>query len=600
MAKGELLRSEVPKNYQWDLSTIYGDVDEFNNEFTDVEKSLEKISQFKNKIMESSNNLLESLKLLNEISRKLSKLYVYASMKSDEDTTNTENQKLRGKVNILATKASEESSFFTPELLKSEYSIVEKYLEENEDLKEFEKELKDIYRFKPHTLSEKEEKIISSLSDVLGNSSKTSNLLRDSDMTFKEITDEEGNKVKLSNLNYKKYIESTNRDVRKEAFQSMYESYSNMKNTLASTLEGRIKLSVTESRIRGFKSSLDSSLFGKSIDSNIYHNLIATISKNLNALYKYYDIKKELLGLDELHLYDTYAPLIGESAKKYTFEEAKELVLKSLEVLGQDYVNDVSKAFSDNWIDVYPNRGKRSGAYSWGSYDTSPFVLLNYNDTLDDVSTLTHELGHSMHSYYSKKHNPYQYSQYEIFVAEVASTVNELLLFNYMLNNSNEKSEKLVILNEMLEMFRGTLFRQTMFAEFELDMHRRVENDEVLTHDVISDKYYELNKKYFGPNVVIDEEIKFEWSRIPHFYTPFYVYQYATGISAACFIVENILNNREGAVESYLEFLKTGGRDFPVELLKIAGVDMNDPSVIESAINLFNKTLDEFYKLYKN
>lgn len=599
MAKEEQLRSEIADDNKWDLNTIYPTEDLFYQDYQVVQQSLDVVTSFQGKIMNSAHNLLETINLLYDINRKLSKLYVYAYMKGDEDTTNTHQQKLKGEVDILLTKVSAATSFFTPELLKSEYSLVEKHIKEEPKLSEMEKELRDIYRFKPYTLSGAEEKIISSFSDVLGQSSKISALLRDSDMQFNPITDEDGNEVKLSNLNYRKYIESQSRDVRKEAFNSMYEAYSNMKNTLAATLEGRIKAFVTESKIRGFNSVLESALFNKNIDVNIYHNLIKTVNNNLLPLHNYYRVKKELLNLDELHLYDTHAPLISGGSKKYEFKTAKELVLKSLTVLGQDYVNDVSKAFDNKWIDIYPNKGKRSGAYSWGSYDTNPFVLLNYNERLDDVSTLAHELGHSLHSYYSRKNNPYQYSSYEIFVAEVASTVNELLLFNYMLNNSNEKEEKLIILNQMLEMFKGTLFRQTMFAEFELTIHQKVENDEVLTHEEMSNIYYDLNKKYFGPNVVIDEEIKYEWSRIPHFYTPFYVYQYATGISAACYIVEGILNNKDGALEGYLEFLKTGGRDFPVELLKIAGVDMNDSSVIESAIKLFNDTLSEFNRLYK-
>jgi len=355
----------------------------------------------------------------------------------------------------------------------------------------------------------------------------------------------------------------------------------------------------SNAKILNFNSSLEASLYSDNVSTDVYNNLIDTVNNNLHILYKYYDLKKEVLELDELHLYDIYLELIKELDKEYSYEEAKELVINALSVLGDDYINNLKKAFDEKWIDVYNNVGKRSGAYSSGFYDTNPFVLLNYESKLKDVSTLAHELGHSMHTYYSCKNNTYNNSSYKIFVAEVASTVNELLLNKYLLKHSTDDKEKLYILNSLLELFKGTIFRQVMFAEFERDMHKKHENGEILTHDLLSNEYYKLNQKYFGPNVVVDEQIKYEWERIPHFYYNFYVYKYAIGLSAACYIVDGILNNRENALENYLNFLKSGGSDYPVNELKIAGVDITSPEVIESAIKTFDNTINEMKKLIK-
>ena len=518
-------------------------------------------------------------------------------MKSDEDTSNTHYQKMKGEVQNLNVLVSSTTSFVVPELIQSDYSLIEQYIAELPELACYKRMLKDIYRFKKYTLSKKEEKIISKLSKVLDSSSLTANLVRNSDLTFGTITDEEGREVELTNSNFTKYMESSNRDVRKQAFYTLYQGYEKVKNTLASTLASQVETNVAIADIRGYKSALEMSLFGSNVDVNIYHNLIKVVNDNLHVLHKYYNLKKEYLKLDELNLYDVYAPLVEEENNVYKFEKAKEIVINALSVLGEKYINDLKRAFDEKWIDIYPNKGKRSGAYSWGCYDSYPYILLNYHERFNDVSTLAHELGHSMHSFYSRKHNEYQDAHYEIFVAEVASIVNELLLYRYMIDNSNDKKQKLNILNNILELFRGTLFRQTMFAEFELEIYNLVNNNEVLTHDTLSKIYYDLNKKYFGDNVVVNEEIKYEWARIPHFYTSFYVYQYATGMAAACAIVNDIINKGEDAINKYLEFLKTGGRDYPVELLKIAGVDLSKPEPIKEAIKLFEKTIDEFIKL---
>ena len=380
----------------------------------------------------------------------------------------------------------------------------------------------------------------------------------------------------------------------------MYKGYSSVKNTIASTMYGAVNSNVVIANLKNYDSAIKASLYADNVTTDIYDNLIKTVNNNLDTLFKYYSLRKDVLGLTELHLYDLYANLIESAEKKYTFEEAKDIVLNALKPLGENYVKDSTKAFTERWVDVYPNETKRSGAYSGGCYDTYPYMLLNYQGRLNDVSTLAHELGHSMHSYYSRKNNSYQDADYKIFVAEVASTVNELLLCKYLLKESNDKEVKLSILNRLMELFKGTIYRQTMFAEFEKDMYEIVEQGNIFTWEDLSNMYYDLNKKYFGNDVVVDEDIKYEWSRIPHFYYNFYVYKYATGLSAACFIVDNILSGKENALESYLEFLSAGSKYYPLEELKIAGVDMTDPKVVESAIKMFDEAINEFNELYNS
>ena len=466
-----------------------------------------------------------------------------------------------------------------------------------EGLKEYEFSIQDMYRYQKHTLSEANEKMLSILSNSLSNPSETYEALTDADMRYGLIEDEEGKQVELTDSNYMKYISSSNRKVRKATFDLMYETYASYKNTITSIYNGDIDSNIAIAKIRNYKTAREASLFGDNVTTDIYDNLIDTVNQNLHVLYKYYDVKKEVLGLDELHLYDIYADLINVETDTYEFDDAKDLVIEALAILGEDYITNLKKVFSERWIDIYNNKGKRSGAYSSGFYDTNPYILLNYEKQLKDVSTLAHELGHSMHTYYSCKNNQYQYSSYNIFVAEVASTVNELLLAKYMLKHSTKKEEKLSILNRLMELFKGTIFRQTMFAEFERDMYAKRENKEALTNNVLCDAYYALNKKYFGPNVVIDDAIRYEWERIPHFYYGFYVYKYATGLSTACYIVDGILSGREHALERYLSFLKTGGSMYPVDELKVAGVDICNPKVVESAIHMFDETIDEFKNL---
>ncbi len=591
-------REDIDSRYKWDLSKMYTTDELWNEEYRLIESNYHNISKHKDKVMASADNLYETILSDMEFGRRLEKLYVYAYMRLDEDTNNIHYQELVGKVDNLISEVTLESSYIIPELLESNYSLVKKYMKEKKELKEYKFYLEEIFRYKNHTLSKAEEKIIANFHQILNNPDKTSSLLRNSDLKFGKIKDEDGKETDLTNSNYSLFITSRDREVRKNAFKLLYKKYEEHKNTLAATLSGDMEGNCVLAKLKKFNDARESSLYSHNIPVSIYDNLIDTINNNMDVIYKYYQLKKDVLKLEELHLYDIYVDLVSESTKRYTFEEAKDLVINALSILGEDYIKNIKRAFDENWIDVYSNDNKKSGAYSWGCYDSNPYILLNYQGKLDDVSTIAHELGHSMHSLYSHSNNPYQYSSYAIFVAEVASTVNELILANYMLNNSNDKSEKVHILNQILELYKGTIYRQTMFAEFEKEIYNKKENGEIITYQLLNDTYYKLNEKYFGSNVIVDDEIKYEWARIPHFYNSFYVYQYATGLSAATYIVESILNKEENALENYLEFLKTGGRDYPVEELKIAGVDMNDSKVVESAVKMFNDKIEEFKKIY--
>ena len=442
--------------------------------------------------------------------------------------------------------------------------------------------------------------MLSNLSKCLSNPEETYEALTDSDFEYDYITDEKGNKVKFNESNYSLFIKSKDRSVRKRAFEMLHNKYKKYIRTITSTYKGEVETNVVLAKIRNYDSAISASLYSDNVPVDIYNNLIKVVNDNMDVLYDYYDLKREILSLDRLHMYDTYVEIINKIDKKYSFDEAKEIVMEALSVLGDKYVKNLKKAFDEKWIDIYHSKGKRSGAYSSGNFDVNPYVLLNFEGTLNDVSTLAHELGHSMHTYLSCKNNPYQYSSYEIFVAEVASTVNELLLANYMLKNSKNKEEKLAVINHILDLYKATLYRQTMFAEFEKETHKLREKGEVLTSDLLSNTYYNLVKKYFGPNVLCDDLIKYEWARIPHFYYNFYVYKYATGISAASYIVDGILNNKEGALENYMKFLKSGGSMYPLDELKIAGVNLNSKSVILSAIKTFEKYLKEFKDIYNS
>lgn len=587
-------RREVPKEFQWNLERIFKTDEEFQKEIKAVRKQIDEFAKLEGHTTENAKTFYRSITAGNEIERRLNKLYTYASMKSDEDVANTENQAKKEQVVNLYNYASSKMYFQTPELLNTEKEVIESFYQEEPKLLEHKTNIEEVYRYKPHTLPKEEEKLLSNLSSAFGNDETTYGYLTDSDLDFGNIHDENGVEVPLTDTNFSIYIKSPKREVRKEAFERLYEVYKQFQNTITATFNGAIKQNVAMAHIKHYKTSFEAALFGDELDPKVYDTLVSSVRNHLDVLHDYYRLRKEVLNLKDLHLYDVYTNLVPDTDTKYPFETASRLVLDALKPLGDAYINDLKQAFTEGWIDIYPNKNKRGGAYSSGSYDTMPYVLLNYQDKLDDVSTLAHELGHSMHSFYTRKNQPYQYGDYPIFVAEVASTVNELLLAKHMLKVSTNKNERLAILNQLLELFKGTIYRQVMFAEFEKYAYDLVEQDEVITPDKLCKKYYELNQDYFGSDVVVDKEIAYEWEKVPHFYYHFYVYKYATGISAACHIVEGILSGDEAKRDAYLKMLANGCRENPLNTLKIAGVDMTDKEVYESAIRMFADTIEEF------
>lgn len=587
-------RREVPKEFQWNLERIFKTDEEFQKEIEAVRKQIDEFAKLEGHTTENAEMFYRSITAGNEIERRLNKLYTYASMKSDEDVANTENQAKKEQVVNLYNYASSKMYFQTPELLNTEKEVIESFYQEEPKLLEHKTNIEEVYRYKPHTLPKEEEKLLSNLSSAFGNDETTYGYLTDSDLDFGTIHDENGVEVPLTDTNFSIYIKSPKREVRKEAFERLYEVYKQFQNTITATFNGAIKQNVAMAHIKHYKTSFEAALFGDELDPKVYDTLVSSVRNHLDVLHDYYRLRKEVLNLKELHLYDVYTNLVPDTDTKYPFETASRLVLDALKPLGDAYINDLKQAFTEGWIDIYPNKNKRGGAYSSGSYDTMPYVLLNYQDKLNDVSTLAHELGHSMHSFYTRKNQPYQYGDYQIFVAEVASTVNELLLAKHMLKVSTNKNERLAILNQLLELFKGTIYRQVMFAEFEKYAYDLVEQDEVITPDKLCKKYYELNQDYFGSDVVVDKEIAYEWEKVPHFYYHFYVYKYATGISAACHIVEGILSGDEAKRDAYLKMLANGCCENPLNTLKIAGVDMTDKEVYESAIRMFADTIEEF------
>ncbi len=590
-------RNKIEEKYKWDLTKIFKTEQEFNDLFNNTKEEINNFSKYETTMGTSAKTFYETINKYYEISRHLDKLAVYTSLLFDENTANNKNQSLKIKVSNLYDDWSKICFFVTPTILKKDYNDIEKYYQEEPKLKEYEIVLKREFRYKEHTLSDIEEKLLSSMTKIFNNNYTTYELLKDSDLSFGFIKDEFNKEVELTCSNYSIYIESKNRRVRKEAFTTLYKTYKQFINTFASTLSGSINENTTIAKIRKFNSTIEWCLYHDELDETIYNNLINTVSTNLDILYKYYQLKKDILKVDELHLYDIYTPIVENFDKEYPFDNAKEIVLKALSVLGEDYISILKKGYEDRWVDVYPTTAKRTGGYSGGCYDTNPYILLNYQNKYNDISTLAHESGHSMHSYYTRHNNPYQYGDYAIFVAEVASTVNEILLAKYLLKTSKDNKEKLFILDNLMNLYKATIYRQTMFAEFEQSIYKDAENNIPLTADYLEEKYYNLNKKYFGENVVVDKEISDEWARIPHFYYNFYVYKYATGLSAASKIADDILSGKENAVENYKKFLSSGSTLSPIESLKLAGVDLTKKEVVESALKIFNDTIEEFKKI---
>lgn len=591
-------RSEIKEEDTWDLSVLYKNTEAFKEEYKKLKDDIKEIEKYKGKLLESADTLLNFLKLEDTLERRLYKLYYYAHLNFDVDTTNAKSLELTAEISQLITIYSTLTSFVDPELLKAEYAKILRFYEEKPELLTYRFNLENLYRYKKHTLKENEEKILSTLSEALNASDEIYESLTDSDLTFGNIV-VDGKRVEFTESNYSTFIESNDRKVRQKAFNILFKNYQKYIHTIANTFRFHVEIASKLAKLKHYESSLTASLFQENIDIKVYENLIKTVRKNLSTLYDYYNLKKEVLGLDKLHLYDIYANMVSAIDVKYTFDEAKNIVLDALGMLGTDYQKKLTKAFNNRFIDIYNNKGKRSGAYSSGFYDTPPYILLNYEGGYSDLTTLAHELGHSMHTMYSCENNPYNTSSYQIFVAEVASTVNELLLLKYLLKKTDSKKEKLFLLNKLLELFKGTIFRQTMFAEFEKNMYESHEKGIVLTPEYLNSEYYKLVCDYFGRDVVKDKLIQYEWMRIPHFYYNFYVYKYAIGLSAACKIVHDIELNGEKAISNYLAFLKTGGSMYPSEELKIAGVDISSPEFIEEAISMFKETISEFREIYR-
>ena len=596
-AKSLPKRSEVPVENTWNLENIFATDDLWEQERKALAEDGDKISAFQGKLEESADTLYKMFKLQDELSERIGKLYTYAHMRYDQDTTNGHYQALQSKAELLITQISSKMSYIVPELLAIDESRIQSFLKENDELKVYEHTLNEISRQRAHVLSEKEETLLAQASEVTDNGSATFGMLNNADLTFPSIKNEEGEEVDVTHGRYVTFLESKDQRVRRDAFKSMYDTFGQFRNTFASTLSGTVKKNNFYAKVRNYESARQSALDNNKIPEQVYDNLVEAVNERLPLLHRYVALRKKVLGIDDLHMYDLYTPLVKDVDMNVSYDEAKDYVLKGLEPLGEEYQSILKEGFENRWVDVEENKGKRSGAYSSGAYGTNPYILMNWQDNVNNLFTLAHEFGHSVHSYYTRKNQPYRYGNYSIFVAEVASTCNEALLNEYMINNVDDEQEKLYLLNHFLEGFRGTVFRQTMFAEFEHLIHKHQQDGEVLTAENLTSMYYDLNKKYFGEGLTIDEEIGLEWARIPHFYYNYYVYQYATGYAAATALSAKILEEGQPAVDKYVGFLKAGSSDYPIEVLKSAGVDMTDKQTILSALDVFEAKLDEMEKL---
>lgn len=591
-------RDQIDNKYKWNIEAMIPDESIIDGALEDIEKQAgEYAKAYGGRLTSDAATLLSAFKERDSIWRELEKIYVYARMRRDEDNSDSRYQAMSSKCNAVIAAVSTALAFFTPELLSASEDDVMGFVDKEPGLEEYRFAIKDTFRQKAHILSQPEENIMAQMSEVTGATNDIFTMLNNADMKFPEITDEDGDKVAVTHGNYITFMESHDRGVRKAAYEAMYDPYKSLINTIATCYNYNTKSDVINARIRKYESARAAALSGDNIPGEVYDNLVNVVNKNLPTMHRYVELRKEMLGLDKMYMYDMYVPLIQLPKKQVPYEEGLDIMRAGLSPLGQEYIDRMNEGISQGWIDVYENKGKTSGAYSFGSYDSYPYILLNYTDTLKDVFTIVHEMGHSMHSSYTRQYQPYIYGSHSIFTAEVASTVNESLLMRYLLDKETDLEMRRYLLNMHLEEFRTTLFRQTMFAEFEDMTHRAIESGQVLTADSMCQQYEELNAKYYGTAVEKDDTIKYEWARIPHFYNAFYVYKYATGYSAATAISNKILTDGEPARKAYIEFLKTGESDYPIQLLKIAGVDMSSPEPVEKAMETFNSLLDEFEKL---
>lgn len=587
-------RSEIDDKFKWKITDLLESDELWQKEYDIALKMIEDFSRFKGTLSKSAENLFECLKASEEVSNRAEKVYVYANLRLREDTADSLYQGLSDKAGVLMVKLSVAMSFIETEILEAGEEKIKTFLNEKPELKKYTHYLLDILRLKDHILSHEMEELLSNASEIGGGPSNIFAMLNNADMDFGTVQDENGNEVKLTHGKFISLMESKNRAVRENVFKAFYKAYISHKNTLASIYNASVKKDVFFARQRKYDTAVEMSLNANNIPLEVYHNLIKAVENNLKSLHKYVNVRKRALGLDEIHMYDIYTPIVKDINTSIEFEEAKETVLKSLAPMGEEYVKAAREGMENGWLDIYENEGKDSGAFSWGTYSCHPFVLLNFDNKIDDMFTLAHEMGHAMHSFYTSNNQPYIYGDYTLFVAEVASTVNEALLMEYLLENTEDEAMKKYLINYYMEQFRGTLFRQTMFAEFELKTHEMAEKGEPLTKESLNKIYRDLNRKYYGDEIILDEEIDYEWSRIPHFYRPFYVYQYATGYSAAIAFSRRILEQGESAVEEYKGFLKSGSSDYSINILKKAGVDMSTPQPVEEALKVFASLVDKF------
>lgn len=590
-------RQEIPDNYKWRLEDIYASDELWEQDFQQAQKMTGEIGDYRGKLGQSAQVLLEAFRMQERLQELDEKVYAYARMRRDEDNANPTYQALTDRAESLDTRVQTALSFIVPEILALPEETLERFRQEEAGLALYGFALEELLRQKDHTLSAAEEQIIAQVGEVIQAPANIFRMLNNADITFPTIWDEDRKEVAVSHGRYLQFMESGDRRVRREAFTALYSSYRKMKNTLSATLSSSVKRDVFYARVRKYPSALQASLFTDNIPPDVYENLIQTVRRNLHSMHRYVGLRKKLLGLDELHMYDLYTPMVKDVRWEIPYPKAVELVKEGLAPLGGSYSEIMARGFDSGWVDVYENKAKTSGAYSWGPYGVHPYILMNYQDNLDNAFTLAHEMGHAMHSYYSFREQPYIYAHYKIFTAEVASTVNESLLMDHLLKTMTDRDKKLYLLNHYLEQFRGTVLRQTMFAEFEKIIHDHIEAGEALTPEQLGRIYHQLNVDYHGPEMVVDEDVDLEWARIPHFYTAFYVYKYATGFSAATAITSRILEEGEPAVSRYLAFLKKGGSDYPLNLLKAAGVDMATPHPVQEGLDLFARLLDQMEAL---
>ncbi|MBN2259871.1 MAG: oligoendopeptidase F [Clostridiales bacterium] len=590
-------RNEMDKQYQWDLSSLYATDELWEEDFLKATSMLDEIEKYSGHVVESAEILYQITKLEMSLDRLIHNLFAYAQMRKDEDTNISKYQSMATRAERLSVKISSAVSFINPEILSHNQELILAYVEEKKELRLYKKYFQDILRRKPHMLGEKEEKLLANTMEMASTPYNIFGMLNNADFKFPTIKDSRNEDFTLSHGNFIPTLESSDRELRERAFKAFYSVYDNHKNALGMILQSEVKKNVFYAQAKNFDSAIEAALFENNIPLNVYENLIDSVNKALPDFYRYMSLRKKVLKLDNLHMYDIYTPIVEEVEFNISYEESQKTVLDALSVLGEDYVSVVENAFNTKWIDVYENEGKRSGAYSFGTYDSNPFILLNYYNTMDNMYTLAHEMGHSMHSYFAHQNQEYVYGNYSIFVAEVASTCNEALLNDYLLKTTLDSNKKLYILNHYLEMFRTTLFRQTMFAEFELLIHKKHENGEALTTEVLKKEYKVLNEKYYGADVVIDDEISLEWSRIPHFYYNFYVFQYATGFSTAIALANQILNEGESAVKRYKGFLSAGSSKDPIDVLKDAGADISTGQPVTEALELFGRLVRQMEEL---